>query len=67
MNALYQGSIATQVQAKPLFWTLEKFITKKDILSNRIKQEGQIIYDSIGQGELWQQMNRYWNFEEYKA
>jgi hypothetical protein len=61
MNALYKGSIATQVQAKPLFWTLEKYITKKDILSKKIKQEGLIIYDSIGQGELWKVMKRYWN------
>ena len=61
MNALYKGSIETQVQAKPLFWTLEKFITKQDILSKRIKQEGLIIYDSIGQGELWKVMKRYWN------
>ena len=61
MNALYKSSIETLVQAKPLFWTLEKFINKHDSLSKRIKQEGFIVYDSTGQGELWKVMKRYWN------
>jgi hypothetical protein len=66
INALDKISIETNVQVKPTFWTIKQFLNKKDKLSKRIKQEGLIVYDSLDKGELWQEMDRYWNLDGYK-
>ncbi len=61
MEALHEGSMETQIQVKPIFWTLRNFIQKKDNLTKRIKKEGFILYDCIGDEKLWKTMMRYWS------
>ncbi len=61
LNALHEGSLKTQIQVKPLFWTVEDFLQKRDNLTKRIKNEGMILYDSIEDEKLWKAMKRYWN------
>jgi predicted nucleotidyltransferase len=64
MNALHEGVIETQIQVKPLFWTVRNFLQKKDNLTKRIKNEGMILYDSIEDEKLWRNMKRYWNIRD---
>jgi predicted nucleotidyltransferase len=64
MDALYEGAIETQIQVKPLFWTLRNFLQKRDNLTKRIKNEGMILYDSIEDERLWTIMKRYWNIKD---
>ncbi len=61
MNALHEGAIETQIQVKPLFWTVKDFLQKRDNLTKRIKNEGMILYDTIEDEKLWKAMKRYWN------
>jgi hypothetical protein len=67
MDTLDHCSIETSIQIKPTLWTLKQFMNKKDKFSKRIRQEGLIVYDSLDQGELWKQMDRYWNLDGYKV
>jgi predicted nucleotidyltransferase len=64
MNALHEGSIKTQIQVKPQFWTLKDFLQKRDNLIKRIKSEGMILYDSIKDEKLWKSMKRYWDIRD---
>ncbi len=61
MDALHEGSIETQIQVKPLFWTTKDFFQKRENLTKRVKKEGLILYDSIGDERLWKPMKRYWS------
>lgn len=61
MDALHEGSIETQIQVKPLFWTLKDFHQKRDNLTKRMKREGLILHDTIGDEQLWKTMKRYWS------
>ena len=61
MDALYEGAIKTQIQVKPLLWTLKDFLQKNDNLTKSIKNEGMILTDSIEDENLWKAMKRYWN------
>jgi predicted nucleotidyltransferase len=64
MDALHEGSIETQIQVKPLFWTIDNFLQKSDNLTERIKNEGMILYDSIEDEKVWRAMKRYWNIKD---
>ena len=64
MNALHEGAIETQIQVKPLFWTVKDFLQKRDNLTKRIKNEGMILYDTIEDEKLWKAMKRYWNIRD---
>ena len=64
MKALHEGAIATQVQVKPLFWTLSEFLNKRDNLTKRIKNEGLILYSALRENRLWKSMRRYWNITD---
>ena len=64
MNALHEGSIKTQIQVKPQFWTLKDFLQKRDNLIKMIKSEGMILYDSIWDEKLWKAMKRYWDIRD---
>lgn len=64
MDTLHEGSIETQTQAKPIFLQIENFLEKKDNLTKRIKKEGLILYDSIGDVRLWKTMKRYWDITD---
>jgi predicted nucleotidyltransferase len=64
MDALYEGAIETQIQVKPLFWTLRNFLQKRDNLTKRIKNEGMILYDGLEDERLWKTMKRYWNIKD---
>ena len=64
MEALHEGAIATQVQVKPLFWTISEFLQKRDNLTKRIKNEGMILYNAIRDDRLWKAMRRYWNITD---
>ncbi|MCK4717166.1 MAG: ArsR family transcriptional regulator [Thermoplasmata archaeon] len=60
-DALYAGSLKAQVQAKPQFFAFEAFLQKDDAFAKRIKEDGLIVYDAIGDERLWPVMKRYWN------
>jgi predicted nucleotidyltransferase len=60
-DALHEGAIETQIQAKPLFWIVLDFMKKRDGLTKRIKNEGMILYDSFEDEKLWRAIQRYWN------
>lgn len=62
MDALYEGVVETQLQAKPLFRTLNEFINKDDSIIREIKKDGSIIFDSLDSDDLWKTMQRYRNF-----
>jgi predicted nucleotidyltransferase len=64
MDALHEGAIKTQVQVKPLFWTLRDFLSKRDNLTKSIKNEGMILKDNIEDENLWKTMKRYWNIPD---
>lgn len=64
MEALHEGAIATQVQVKPLFWSISEFLQKRDNLTKRIKNEGMILYDTIRDEKLWKSMRRYWDITD---
>ena len=64
MDALHEGAIKTQIQVKPLFWTLNDFLSKRDNLTKSIKNEGMILKDSIEDENLWKTMKRYWNIKD---
>jgi hypothetical protein len=64
MDALHEGAIKTQVQVKPLFWTLKVFLNKRDNLTKSIKNEGMILKDNIEDENLWKIMKRYWNIKD---
>lgn len=64
MEALHEGAIATQVQVKPLFWTISECLQKRDNLTKRIKNEGMILYDAIRDEKPWKSMRRYWNITD---
>jgi hypothetical protein len=57
-------AIETQIQVKPLFWTLRNFLQKRDNLTKRIKNEGMILYDGLEDERLWKTMKRYWNIKD---
>ncbi|MDG6220138.1 MAG: nucleotidyltransferase domain-containing protein [Candidatus Thermoplasmatota archaeon] len=61
MDSLYNASLKAKLQAKPLFTSLEEFLSNEDALSKKIKEEGMILNDAIGEKSLWASMKRYWN------
>lgn len=61
MDALYQGAVNTQLQAKPLFKTVYEFIKSNDTITRNIKKDGIIIYDSLDSEPLWKTMTKYWS------
>ena len=61
MEALYQGAVETQLQAKPLFKTLDEFIKSNETITKNIKKDGIIIKDSLDSELLWRTMTRYWS------
>jgi predicted nucleotidyltransferase len=64
MDALHEGAIETQIQVKPLFWTLKSFLQKGDNLTKRIKNEAMILYDGLEDERLWKTLKRYWNIKD---
>jgi predicted nucleotidyltransferase len=61
MEALYKGAVETQLQAKPLFKTVDEFIKSNETITKNIKKDGIIIKDTLDSEPLWKTMMKYWN------
>ena len=61
MEALHKGSIATNIQVKPVFLDYNGFLESKGRFEMRIKNDGLIVYDLLDSDKVWKQMKRYWN------
>jgi predicted nucleotidyltransferase len=61
MKKLYKGVLKTQIQAKPLFLSIDEFKQKNKGVFGRIKTEGIIVQNSLKGDDVWKAMKRYWN------